>query len=227
MLSADPKKLRLLGIDMHARGRRRSAVVLTYGVYLIAMGWLVRETRSVPGLREYYGGYWLMLLASSWVMGFSFLREGGAVKRFKLPVWRVRGEEGGWVLLRNLDDWAKYNYGDTFDALPEERQQEVLRKYRVGNYFFPASGSRTPDRLDEREVAELDRASKRTLTLLCTFCFSLAGAYAARNAVLRREDVAAVLFTLGTFAMSGPKASILWNEPDPRIGADLKLVQEG
>ena len=226
MLNSDPKKLRFLGIDMQSQTRRRAAVVLTYGLYVIAIGCLAAGSKSVDGLQHYRAGFWLMLLVSSWVMGFSIFREGGVVKRFKLPVWQMRGTRGEWVLLRDLDDWAKYKHGGTFEELPPAHQQELLRRYKVGNYFFPANRSMTPERLDEREIAEIDRASRRTLVLLCSFCFCLAGAYSAPAIHLHSEDIAATLFLLGTFAMTGPKAGILWSEPDPRASADLQLVEE-
>jgi hypothetical protein len=226
MLNPDAKKLRYLGIDMHSRTRRRAAVVLTYGIFVIATGCVLAAWKTEAGFQHYWAGFCSMLLLSSCVMGASIFREGGIVKRFKLPVWEMRGAEGGWVMLRDLNDWAKYSHGDMFDALPPAQQEDVLRRYKVGNYYFPAQRSMTPERLDEREIAEMNRASRRTLTLLCTFCFSLAGAYSVPAIHLHNEDIAATFFLLSVFAMTGPKASILWSEPDPRTNADLQLVEQ-
>jgi hypothetical protein len=114
--------------------------------------------------------------------------------------------------------------GDKFDALPDPQQKELLRTYRVGNYFFPAEASKAPGRLDEREEGEKQRASSRTLVWLTGFCFCLSGACAFGNAGMRPVEIAGLFVTLGFIATTGPKASILWNEPDPRIENDLQLV---
>src|ERR1039457_7494887 len=37
VLTDDPKRLRIFGIDLHSRGRRRVIVALTYVVYVFAM----------------------------------------------------------------------------------------------------------------------------------------------------------------------------------------------
>jgi hypothetical protein len=43
---------------------------------------------------------------------------------------------------------------------------------------------------------------------------------------MRPVEIAGLFVTLGFIATTGPKASILWNEPDPRIENDLQLVSK-
>jgi hypothetical protein len=40
------------------------------------------------------------------------------------------------------------------------------------------------------------------------------------------EDLAATLLTQDFLAATGPKANILWNEPDPSTEGGLQLVQD-
>jgi hypothetical protein len=215
MLNPEPRKLRYLGIDLHPRWLRRCVVVLTYLVYFIVMIVIAQKTKSVVVLQSYHLGFWLMALVSILMGAFGVFRDGGPVLRFTQPVWRLSGTEGSWMMLRGLDDRAKYSYGKNFDGLAEEQQKELLRTYRVGNYLFPADGkARGAD--DERESAERERASGRTIVRLTQFCFAMAGIYAFSTARPSPEGLAAMFLTIGFYAMTGAKANILWNEIDPR-----------
>jgi hypothetical protein len=228
MLNANPAKLRYLGIDLHSRARRRVLVVLTWLVFFIGMGLLSYAVDSQPVFRNHpVAAFYLVVLATGLFLLGSVFREGGAVRRFDFPVWHIRGRRGGeFVLLRDLDDWARYKHGAPLAELPQEQQQEVLHTYRVGYYFFPADKSMTPDRLDEREIAVCNQASKNALQWITLFCFTFAGGYAAEKIPLHATDVAMSFLTLGVLAFNGPRSLILWNEPDPRDSGDPGLVRQ-
>ena len=226
MLNPDPAKLRYLGIDLHSRTRRRVVVVLTWGALMIGMGVLSYTLDTQPFFRTHpiIGFYLVVLVLGLFTLG-SVFRDGGAIKPFQFRVWHIHGPRGGeFVFLRNLDDWARYQHGTRLAELPDEQQHEVLRTYRVGYYVFPADKSKTPERLDEREIAVRNEASTTALKWVTLFCFSLAGAYAVKTIPLRSTDVAMSFLTLGIFAFNGPRSLILWNEPDPRESSDLALV---
>jgi hypothetical protein len=226
MLNSDLNKLHFLGIDLHSRWRRRLLVALTYSIFLISMAVLVEESKRVPALQSYHSGFWLMLILATAFQTFGIFREGGPVKRFNEAVRPFPGMKDGAVILGSLDDRAEYQFGAKFDALPEEQQKELLRTYRVGNYLFPAEPSKAPGRLDEREIAEKQQASSKTLVWLARYSLCLAGIYAFREVGMSSEGLAATFLTLGFLAATGPKANILWNEPDPRIEGDLQLVED-
>jgi hypothetical protein len=226
MLNSDLNKLHFLGIDLHSRWRRRWLVALTYSIFLVSMAVLVEESKRVPALQSYHSGFWLMLIVAIAFQTFGIFREGGPVKRFNEPVRPFPGMKGGAVILGSLDDRAEYQFGAKFDALAETQQRELLRTYRVGNYLVPGEPSKAPGRLDEREVAEKQRASSKTLVWLTRYCFCLAGIYGFRKMGMPPEDLAAMLLTLGFLAATGPKANILWNEAAPSIEGDLQLVQD-
>jgi hypothetical protein len=224
MLNPDPKKLRAIGIDLHSKTRRRGAVVLTIGVFMVAMALISAETNDSTVLQRYHLGFWLMLFLST-VCCLGIFREGGPVKAFNEPVWRLKGMKDGAVLLRSLDDLAEYRFGGIFDALTDAQQSEVLSAYRVGNYFFPASSSKASTRLDERERTEKDRAYSATLTLLTRYLFIMAGVYGFKKTGFSPADITALLLTFGFFALNGPKIAILWNEPSPNSDGELRLLR--
>lgn len=226
MLNSDLNKLRFLSIDLHSRWRRRLLVAFVYSIYVLSMAVLVRESERVSALQSYHSGFWLMLIVAIAFQTFGIFREGGPVKRFNEPMRSFPGMKGGAVILGSLDDRAEYQFGAKFDALPEAQQKELLRTYRVGNYLFPAEPSKAPGRLDEREVAEKQQASSKTLAWVIKLCFILAGVHAFGKTGMPPGDLAAMFLTLGFLAATGPKANILWNEPDPRIEGDLQLVQD-
>ena len=211
-----------MGIDLQSRTRRRGAVILTIGVFIITMALLVAETNNSATLQRYHLGFWLMLLDSI-VCSLGVFREGGPVKAFNEPVWRLRGIKGGAVLLRSLDDLAEYRFGGSFDTLSDAQQGEILSAYRVGNYFYPAASSKASTRLDERERIEKDRAYSATLTVLTRYLFIMAGVCGFSKAGLSTADITALLLTFGFLGINGPKASVLWNEPSPRLDEELRL----
>jgi hypothetical protein len=226
MLNPDPAKLRYLGIDLRSRTRRRWVVSITWALFFVGMAMLSNWFDS----QRYFMSHPLLALGLAlgavilYTLG-SVFRDGGALKHFDLPTWRLRGLRGQFVLLQSLDDWARYKHGARLDELPLEQQEEVLRTYRMGFYFFPADKSMTPERLDEREIAVRNQASMSTLKWLTLFCFSFAATYATSSG-LHRMDVVLGLMTIGVIALNGPKSIILWNEPDPRIGNDLAPVPD-
>lgn len=211
MLNPDPRKLRFLGIDLRSRFRRRCAVVLMFGSYLLLVILVATGMEQSPILQRYHLGIWLMLAVLS-LFSMGIFREGGPVKAFHEPVWKLRGFKGGAVMIRSLDDLAEYRFGAKLDALPPAEQSEVLRSYRVGNYLFSADTSRAPSRLDERERIEKDRAYSATLASLTRYLFIMAGVYGMRKGAISPAEVAATLFFLAYIGLNGPKAAILWNE---------------
>lgn len=222
----NPEKLRYLGIDLHSRTRRRVLVVATWLAFLVGM----EALNVVLSLVPWFGVHPMAALGLGMaaVALFSFgsvFRDGGAVRRFQMPIWCMRGHKGeGFVMLRDLDDWARYKFGAKLADLPEAEQQQVLRTYRVGYYWFPAGRSRTPERLDERELAVRNEASVTTLRWVGLLCFSFAGTFGARMRPIGSGEVGITLLMLGCCAFNGPRSVILWNEPDPRINGDLALV---
>ncbi len=236
MLNPDPKKLRWLGIDMRSRTRRRCAVVLHVAVGVLGLFTLAAATADEPVLQRYHLSLYLMLLLTL-LCSQGIFREGGVVKPFqerkeheKAP-WRLRGRPGRFVMLGSLDDRAEYRYGAKFDDLAEAEQQELLMKYRVGNYLFPAEASKAPGMqkappiLDEREQREKERANSITLKVMTGWLFYLAANYGTGHSkAMSGADIASLLLTFGFFATNGPKIYILWNEPSPLSEDDLHLV---
>jgi hypothetical protein len=229
VLNSDPKKLRFFGIDLKSRFRRRCAVVLTFAVFFIAMTGLSYGMESWKVLQRYRCGGWLMLLVPI-LCSVGIFREGGPVKAFNEPVWRLKGVKGGSLLLRSLDDRAEYRFGGRFDELPAAQQNEILGSYRVGNYFFPAASSKAPSMLDERERVEKDRAYGATLASLTRYLVIMgvvyADIYGVRRSVISSSDVAALLLTFGFIGLNGPKAAVLWNEPAPPSDGELRIVND-
>ncbi|MGA2250916.1 hypothetical protein [Terracidiphilus sp.] len=228
MLNPDPAKVRYLGIDLHSRTRRRIVVLVTWILFFVGMSVLTFALDTPAFFRSHsaIGLYCALLFANLFTLG-SVFREGSVLKRFDLPVWRLRSLGGKqFVLIRDLNGWAKYQYGAPLAELSEEQQHEVLLKYRVGSYLFPADKSKTPERLDEREIVVRDQASRNVLRWITLLCFCLAGSYACKAIPLRPIDVSMTFITLGIAAFIMPKSIILWNEPDPRISGDLQPVEQ-
>ncbi len=96
----------------------------------------------------------------------------------------------------------------------------------VGRYYFPADKSRSPERLDEREMVIRDRASVSTLRWVGFCCACWAGTLAGHNnfAHLEPADLTTNLFSIVFMAVAGPATVILWTEPDPRDSGELSLV---
>ena len=136
MLNSDPNKLSFMGIDLLLRARRRWVVAATYFSYFVVMISLVMmtllggATAFVDIFQRYHLPPWflgsVLMFTVSWIFSFfGVFREGGPVKISPGSGWRLSGFQGEWVLLRDLNDWAKYKFGDNFDTLSKERQDEL------------------------------------------------------------------------------------------------------
>ena len=213
MLTNDPKRLRLFGIDLHPRPRRRAAVVLTYLVYFIVM--VVLDTSFEPGVSLWLK-YLCMFAATLFFTRSGVFRSYGPVKRMD----ERANYYHDMVLLRGLDDWSRYLYGGKYESLTPEQQHDVLMRYKVGAYLLPAKNRHAgfdPEAPDERELVERNRAFVRALQIMITSLFSLTGVMVER-AVHHRSfgDMPSLFMTLGLAAVTLPRAIILWNEADPR-----------
>jgi hypothetical protein len=222
MLNTNAGNLRILGIDMHARWRRQVAVVVSYAAFAVAMLSIQAQIWDAFG-----HPYWVM-----WVMSFALVflgvfRDGALVKSFFVP----KQQPAQMLMVGSLDEWARYKYGTTgFEGSSAEQQEDLLKKYRVGTYLMPRSGSREhrPWLPDEREAGERDRASRRTLVLLGTYMTSMAGVYSNHSdGLTKAQDVVALLLQLVVMAITLPKAIVLWEEPDPReISGEMELIEK-
>ena len=212
MLTNDPKRLRLLGIDLHSRARRRIAVVFTYLAYFIVM--VILDTRFEPNVNLWLK-YLCMLVATLYFMRSGVFRSCGPVKRMD----ERANFYHDMVLLRGLDDWSRYLYGGNYDALPAEQQHDVLMRYKVGAYLLPEKNKHAgfdTEAPDERELVERNRAFVRALQIMTTLLFSLTGIMVDRAVHHgRTEDMPSLFMTLGLAAVTLPRAVILWNEADP------------
>lgn len=220
-------KLRYLAIDLHSRRRRRILVVCSWAAFISGMAAL--ET-LLDNERFSVGHPHLSLWATfAYVCFFyyiSIFRDGGAVRPFHFRTLPLAGFKGRVVILRCLDDWARYSYGAALDDLPKEQQQDVLRRYRVGCYYFPADKSRSPERLDERETVVRDRASASTLRWVGVISVICAVNLTGHNfAHLQPADIITNLFDVVFMVVAGPATAILWAEPDPRDSGELSLVE--
>jgi hypothetical protein len=222
MLSNDPKRFKRLGIDLRPRWLRRLAVVLTYLVYAgVSIGLHRREA--------FPSGEMVAWLAWIWVICFSIFGLFSPLKSFHDPSRPAGGRLfAGWkntVMLGSLDDWAKYKFGDVFDRVTDEQQQELLQTYRVGNYLMPyksASGfdPRVPD---EREWGERNWAVDRTLRFL-TFLLIVE---AVETAIYETWKFPAgdAFRDLAVIAITLPKAIVLWTEADPRESEEPEAME--
>lgn len=226
MLSSDPKRLRFLGIDLHSRIRRRWLVVLAYLFYFFA---LAAIGSAFEGRQAFPSEHLLLFIVS---FGFLFFAPLSGIKGPVKSFDDVRRPAGGklfgkGVILRNLDDWAKYRYGDVFDAITPEQQQKLLRVYRVGNYLLPFKSASSFDTEipDERELAERDRASHQALRFLGLMLICSAVIVANNwNRHGNSGDLTATFLEFAVTALTLPQAIILWHESDPRQDQDLKAV---
>ncbi|NYF91527.1 hypothetical protein RBB79_17925 [Tunturiibacter empetritectus] len=222
MLNTGVKQLRLLGIDMQARWRRRVAVVVTYGVFGAGVFGLQMKEWSGLGIHTGQCGGCLFLVAFTGVF-----RNGGLVKTFDVPKRRTPET----MMVGSLDEWARYRYGTAgFEDSSAEQQEELLKNYRIGTYVMPIIKSREarPWLPDEREVAQRDWASRRTLVWLMAYAIYLAGMYSTHlERPTTAGDIVALLLTVGVQALTLPKAMLLWEEPDPReVASEIQLIAE-
>jgi hypothetical protein len=220
MLNNDPKRLRFLGIAMHSRVRRRIAVMATYTVAFVIS--VVISARVWDGLGHPYISLWV--LAGVVTFGGIF-RSGGLVKSFDVPKQR----DGATRMVGSLDEWAQYRYGTpSFEESSAEQQRELLDAYRVGTYLVPQDKLKPRYGMpDEREAAERDRVSRRTLVWLASYLGYIAASFSVRS--YRRVDsldVVATLLTMMVLALTLPKAMVLWEEADPEVG-ELEVLPGG
>lgn len=220
-------KLRYLAIDLHSRRRRRVAVVCSWVAFILGMAaletFLDNDKFSIhhPDL-----SLWATIAYVCLFYYLSVFRDGRAIRPFHFRTLPLAGFKGRVVVLSCLDDWARHSHGAALADLSEEQQQDVLRRYRVGRYYFPADKSRSPERLDEREMIIRDRASAITLRWVGTCCAVWAGMLIGRNfAHLQPADIITNLFELTFMTIAGPATVILWAEPDPRESGEPSLVE--
>jgi hypothetical protein len=219
-------KLSYLAIDLHSRRRRRIVVVCSWVAFFLGMNalelFLDNQSFSIhhPVL-----SLWATIAYVCVFYYLSVFRDGGVIRPFHFRTLPLAGFKGRVVVLSSLDDWACCSHGAALADLPEEQQQDVLHRYRVGRYYFPADKSRSPERLDEREMMIRDRASVSTLRWVGFCCACWAGTLAAHNlAHLEPADLTTNLFSIVFMAVAGPATVILWTEPDPRDSGELSLV---
>ena len=230
MLATNETRLRWLGMDMRPRWRRRVAVMITYVAAFLA---------SV-GLTNWRGYGWITpveALFGLWLaMEFlTIFREGQLTKSFEeraytdterfgyRTVRKVGLKRGKAALKSHLESTMK------FQLMTDAQQKEALQEAetRVEQSFpFTIPEDDSPDAPDERERAERSRAWKRTLLFLSTM-LSFGAINAAMNArPWRSIDVVAYSLTLLVIARTGPKASVLWRERDPReLDGEVEMVE--
>ncbi|WP_260741145.1 hypothetical protein [Tunturiibacter lichenicola] len=206
---------------MQARWRRRVAVVASYTVFGVAM--LSIQAQIWDAFRH---PYWVMWVMSFVLVFLGVFRDGALVKSFFVP----KQAPAEMLMVGSLDEWARYRYGTTgFEESSAQQQEDLLKRYRVGTYLMPRSGSREhrPWLPDEREAGERDRASRRTLVLLGSYMTSLAGIYSRHSALTKTHDVVALMLQLVVMAITLPKAIVLWEEPDPReVSGEMELIDK-
>jgi hypothetical protein len=236
VLTDDPKRLKFFGIDLHSRKRRRIMVVFTYAVYLIAMTALetaFQDRGTHDGMWPLPGGFVevILMYGVSFAMAFGIFRDNGPVKSFnerKSPFLTY----GDRIVLETRDDWAKYLYDQSFDALPSDKQDDVRLRWRPGRSLAPYKHLFEPGFPDERELAEANRASRRALNIIALFLSITAARYATNLGRHPRADDLVVLFLEMTVAaVTLPKAVILWNEAapdrDPHVEGVLPFGSKG
>jgi hypothetical protein len=223
MLATDEKKLRWLGIDLRARWRRRVAVLVNYAVLLMSLLFMCGEATGPPWSAHYLLAYPAIAFLTLILLWISVFWDGRLVKNFDDP---PKVAQRKYQMVGSLDEWARYRYGvANFDAASKEQQTELLRRYRVGNFWVPAKPLPTrPLRLDERELAERDSISRWALKRMTFFLAIEAGAAAS----FKNVDPMELSFFLWLCCILGitlPQARVLWTEPDPREAGDLWLVE--
>jgi hypothetical protein len=216
---------------MRPRWRRRVAVVVTYFVSFIACVWLTQWKGSdlVPPSMALFG-LWLA------IEFLSIFREGLLTKSFEEPLYSGTERFGYGIVRRFGLKVAKSSLTSRlrstlkFQQMTEAEQDEALteteEKVEQG---FPVTipEYRSPDAPDEREMMERNRASRQTLLFLSTML-----SYGAVSATMRATpwkaiDVTAYLLSMLVIARTGPKARVLWREPDPREGSgEMELVTQ-
>jgi hypothetical protein len=188
-------------------------VALTWTVLLLGMiGLSVTLGCQCGGLSNHPIVRLVTVAAAAFLFGSSSVFR--TVNTPFFPTMRLRGMKEPVVLLTNLHDRALYKYGAPFDDLPEEQQQELLRSYRVGSYYFAASQSKAPEHFGRRETGASGKAMDSVLKGIMILCLFEAARYALRSAPLHPMDVAMDFLMFGVVAAFAPQSSALWSEPD-------------
>jgi hypothetical protein len=221
MLATDEKRLRWCGIDMHARWRRRVAVVATYLVLFVMIETAVENHWPA---HPYWTLMGMVVLTSSWV-AVSVFRKNGVVKSFEDPL-QMRGSMAGKMFVNGLDEWARYRYGvASFEEASEAQQAELLKRYRVGTFMVPEKpdGERWTG-LDEREIGERNDASRWALQRIAGLLAIYAGILAVKP--IAPLVVAGFLWSFSLLARTLPQARVLWTERDPRgMTGEMEMVE--
>jgi hypothetical protein len=220
MLATDEKRLRWWGIDMHARWRRRVAVVATYFVLFVMV--LAAMDNRWPA-HPYWTLMGMVVLTTSWV-AVSVFRKNGVVKSFEDP---LRPSPKGMVLVNGLDEWARYRYGvGSFEDANEEQQADLLKRYRVGTFAVPTKPKAEQwTGLDEREIGERDDASRWALQRIAGILAFYAAVLAVQKPISPME-VSGFLWSFALLAQTLPQARVLWTERDPRaMASEMEMVK--
>jgi hypothetical protein len=220
MLATDEKRLRWWGIDMHARSRRRVAVVVTYFVLVVMV--MIAMSNRWPGHL-----YWTLLgmvVSTTVSVALSVFRRNGVVKSFEDPL-RMRGPMAGKMFVNGLDEWARYRYGvASFEEASEAQQAELLNRYRVGTFVVPTKPKPWTG-LDEREIGERDGASRWALQCMTGILAYFAAVLAVQKP-LSPIEVSGFLWSFALLAQTLPQARVLWTERDPRVmTGEMEMVE--
>jgi hypothetical protein len=215
MLSSDPGRLRLSGVDLRSRWRRRLAVALTYGVYTVVM--MAATEQAFPQTKI------VMWVASVGIVLLGIFRDRGPVKSFNQPTSLMRSRIRS-AMLRGLDKDAKRRYGAAFDELSEEKQKAIMGKVRgsaMRKYLDPEIVD--PDWPDEREMVERNRASVRTLQFVATMTIVMAIGFTRGRFNHQPNHLVASALELMVIVLTLPKAIILWTANHPRDSEEIDL----
>jgi hypothetical protein len=107
-------------------------------------------------------------------------------------------------------------------------QEEELKRVdqRVEQSFPYEIREDDPDCLDERERVERNHASRGMVRFLTTMLICGAIDAAMNGRSWKASDVVNFLLGLLVIVRTGPKALVLWREPDPReLSEELGLVE--
>jgi hypothetical protein len=216
MLSAQENRIRWMGIDMRPRWRRRTAVIVTYVTSLAAALWL----------SSWQGDEWLTPVKALFGLFFAIefvtvFREGGLVKTFQDPQLILGAAGKSWGLR-----WGKFlmRSSSKYKYTTPEKQQEMLRRLEQG-FPYTIQPDQSGDAPDERERAERDIASRRTLQFLSVILIYNAVNTGMQGKSWTAVQVVSAMLTYLVIARTGPKARILWSEPDPRDApGEIQLV---
>ena len=140
----------------------------------------------------------------------------------------MRGSMAAKVFVNVMDEWAQYRYGvASFEEATEAQQAELLKRYRVGTFVYPAKPKAEQwTGLDEREIGERNDASRWALQRIGIFLASYAGILAMKSKPVAPLEVAGFLWLFSVLARTLPQARVLWTEPDPRaVAGEMEMVE--